>query len=91
MRVVLPAPLFEGSQPSLPPRRTRAKAEELMQKYDKHSDGLDQDEFVDFVSDPSLPGIMSVALRTYARKLADIGGQVKGAKLRDEAEIWSLS
>mmetsp|Transcript_29899 Transcript_29899/g.86949 ORF Transcript_29899/g.86949 Transcript_29899/m.86949 type:complete len:895 (+) Transcript_29899:74-2758(+) len=61
------------------------KSRELVDKYDTGGEeGLDPEEYTLFVNDPSIPGIMTLVLRTYSRKLADIGGLVGGAKMRDE-------
>merc|ERR1719163_2173512 len=37
-----------------------------------------------FVHDPSLPNAMSVLLRSYAKKLAEVAGNVAAARQRDE-------
>jgi len=62
-----------------------AKSEEIHGKYDANQDAvLDTDEFHLFTADPTLPGVMAIVLRSYAKKLAQVAGQVGGAKLRDE-------
>lgn len=59
--------------------------EELSEKYDSSGDGgLDQGEISLLVDDESLPNIMPVVLRTYAKRLAGVAGQVGAAKQRDE-------
>merc|ERR1719401_2410592 len=61
------------------------KAKQLFEKYDADSKGgLDPQEYTLFVNDESLPGVMSLVLRTYSKKLAAIGGEVAVARMRDE-------
>jgi hypothetical protein len=62
------------------------KSEELHRKYDTNEDlELDKDtEYALFVNDPSLPKVMAVVLRQYAQILAQVGGSVGRAKMRDE-------
>mmetsp|Transcript_118553 Transcript_118553/g.382722 ORF Transcript_118553/g.382722 Transcript_118553/m.382722 type:complete len:898 (+) Transcript_118553:81-2774(+) len=61
------------------------KAQELFVKYDADGvGGLDVDEYTLFTHDPSIPGIMSVMLRTYAKKLSAVGGRMASARMRDE-------
>eukprot|EP00927_Polykrikos_kofoidii_P006596 TRINITY_DN1266_c0_g1_i1.p1 TRINITY_DN1266_c0_g1~~TRINITY_DN1266_c0_g1_i1.p1 ORF type:complete len:990 (-),score=220.63 TRINITY_DN1266_c0_g1_i1:81-3050(-) len=62
-----------------------SKAEDLHEKYDVNQDAVvDKEEYALFSLDPSLPGVMAVVLRSYAKMLAQVSGQVGGAKLRDE-------
>jgi len=62
-----------------------SKAEDLMQAYDANQDAvLDQTEYHLFTQDPSVPGVMAIVLRSYAKRLSQVAGQVGGAKLRDE-------
>eukprot|EP00930_Biecheleria_cincta_P066997 TRINITY_DN5335_c0_g1_i1.p1 TRINITY_DN5335_c0_g1~~TRINITY_DN5335_c0_g1_i1.p1 ORF type:complete len:1088 (-),score=259.25 TRINITY_DN5335_c0_g1_i1:105-3368(-) len=64
---------------------TGDKPAELLEKYDSDNDGsIDKDDFVKLVNDPSIPGSMSTILRRYAKRLAEIGGNVGRAKMRDE-------
>merc|ERR1719359_578166 len=61
------------------------KGAALHKKYDFDEDGfLDMEEFSSLMDDPSVPGCMSYVLRTFAKKLSQIAGQLKGAKMRDE-------
>lgn len=61
------------------------KPAQLMKKYDTSGDGsIDKSEFFALVNDPSITGSMSIILRRYARKLAEIGGTVGQARMRDE-------
>lgn len=62
-----------------------SKAEELFKKYDADGQGgLDPDEYALFVHDPSIPGIMTVMMRTFAKQLSTVAGRVAGARARDE-------
>lgn len=62
-----------------------SKAEDLHLQYDVNKDAvIDKTEYSSFVLDESLPNIMAVVLRQYSKKLAQVSGQVRGAKLRDE-------
>jgi hypothetical protein len=62
-----------------------AKPDELVDKYDQDHDGrLDGAEFRLFVHDPSIPNAMSVVLRSYAKRLAEVAGNVGAARQRDE-------
>mmetsp|Transcript_99917 Transcript_99917/g.213941 ORF Transcript_99917/g.213941 Transcript_99917/m.213941 type:complete len:1049 (-) Transcript_99917:131-3277(-) len=61
------------------------KSDGLFAKYDANHDGkLCKAEFALFVADESIPGSMTVVLRTYAKKLSTIAGNVGAARLRDE-------
>lgn len=61
------------------------KAEEMIKRHDKNGDGqIDRSEFNAFVNDPSLPNLMSVLLRSYAKRLAEEAATVGAARLRDE-------
>jgi len=62
-----------------------SKAEEVHGKYDANQDAvLDASEYSLFTQDPSVPGIMAIVLRSYAKRLSQVSGAVGGAKLRDE-------
>lgn len=64
------------------------KAEELMKIYDADGKGgLNEQEYTLFVNDPSIPGVMSVMLRAFALKMAEIAGRVKDVRMRDEVAI----
>lgn len=64
---------------------TGSKPAELLKKYDSNGDGtIERDDFVKLVNDQSITGSMSIILRRYAKKLAEIGGNVGRAKMRDE-------
>mmetsp|Transcript_125578 Transcript_125578/g.217722 ORF Transcript_125578/g.217722 Transcript_125578/m.217722 type:complete len:1021 (-) Transcript_125578:236-3298(-) len=61
------------------------KSEELVDKYDQDGDGrLDKAEYALFSNDPDLPNVMAVVLRTYARRLSEVAGNVAAAQFRDE-------
>merc|ERR1719446_453798 len=61
------------------------KGAEWHKKWDLNHDGfLEIDEYSLAVDDASVPGMMSYVLRIFAKKLSKIGGQLKGAKMRDE-------
>lgn len=60
------------------------KAEELFHRYHAGPGGLTQQEYALLAHDPSIPGIMTLMLRTYARKLSTVAGQVRSAVMRDE-------
>ncbi|CAE7252574.1 unnamed protein product [Symbiodinium pilosum] len=61
------------------------KAEALIKKYDASGDGeIGPREFEKLVNDPSIPGSLSVILRKYAKRLAEIAGDVGEARLRDD-------
>eukprot|EP00425_Heterocapsa_triquetra_P013960 CAMPEP_0195127958 /NCGR_PEP_ID=MMETSP0448-20130528/138174_1 /TAXON_ID=66468 /ORGANISM="Heterocapsa triquestra, Strain CCMP 448" /LENGTH=1027 /DNA_ID=CAMNT_0040165737 /DNA_START=32 /DNA_END=3115 /DNA_ORIENTATION=- len=62
-----------------------SKPQELMQRYDRdNSSGLDRDEMALLVEDETVPMIMSVVLRQYARRLAEIGGAVASVHMRGD-------
>lgn len=62
-----------------------AKSDKLVQQYDiDGSEDLDPEEFREMVNDESVPGIMSVVLRTFSTRLAEVAGQLEGSKFRDE-------
>jgi uncharacterized protein YoxC len=62
-----------------------AKGAEWHKKYDLNKDGfLEIDEYYLAVDDPSVPGVMAYVLRIFSKKLSQIAGQLKGAKMRDE-------
>jgi len=70
---------------------TGSKPAELVEKYDTNKDGtITRDDFLKLVNDPSIPGSMSIILRRYGKKLAEIGGNVGRAKMRDEV-AYSVS
>jgi len=61
------------------------KADKLFEKYDANGQGgLGKDEYGLLVHDPSVPGLMTLTLRTYARRLSAVGGKVAAARMRDE-------
>lgn len=62
-----------------------SKAEDLFLKYDVNQDAaIDQNEYSDFVDDPTLPGMMAVVLRSYAKRLDEVSGLIGRAIMRDE-------
>jgi len=70
------------------PALSGKKAGELVDKYDEDGDNqLDVPEFTNFAEDEAVPGIMAVVLRAYAKKLAQVSGQVASAKLRDQVAV----
>lgn len=61
------------------------KGKALFKKYDKEGDdNLTMDEFDLLMADPSVPKVLTFVLRTYAKKLAGISGNLKAARKRDE-------
>mmetsp|Transcript_95368 Transcript_95368/g.179313 ORF Transcript_95368/g.179313 Transcript_95368/m.179313 type:complete len:3377 (+) Transcript_95368:49-10179(+) len=61
------------------------KVEALFTKYDQNSDSMvTEAEFSRMVEDDSVPGCMCVVLRAFSKRLAQIAGNVKAARLRDE-------
>lgn len=61
------------------------KSAELFEKYDTDHDGkMSKDDFHLFVQDESVPGIMTLVLRTYSNKLAVISGNLAAGVMRDE-------
>jgi len=59
--------------------------EKLVTKYDTSGEGkLSMEEMRKFVNDPAIPSAMPVMLRTYARRLAEVAGNVAAARQRDE-------
>eukprot|EP00928_Gymnodinium_smaydae_P021238 TRINITY_DN1826_c0_g2_i2.p1 TRINITY_DN1826_c0_g2~~TRINITY_DN1826_c0_g2_i2.p1 ORF type:complete len:1028 (-),score=189.76 TRINITY_DN1826_c0_g2_i2:42-3056(-) len=64
------------------------KAKELLDKYDSSGDGeLDITELGLLVEDPSIVGIMATVLRSYAKRLSMVAGQVGAARMRDEVAL----
>jgi hypothetical protein len=62
-----------------------SKSEMLIKKYDRdHSGDLDHHEFLMFVHGGDIPNVLSVVLRSFAKSLAKVAGQVGGAKFRAE-------
>eukprot|EP00933_Yihiella_yeosuensis_P061235 TRINITY_DN6403_c1_g4_i1.p1 TRINITY_DN6403_c1_g4~~TRINITY_DN6403_c1_g4_i1.p1 ORF type:complete len:882 (+),score=170.98 TRINITY_DN6403_c1_g4_i1:75-2720(+) len=61
------------------------KADELIKKYEVDGEAwINKEEYAKLVHDDSLPGVMAVVLRTYAKKLATVGGRLGLARMRDE-------
>mmetsp|Transcript_124506 Transcript_124506/g.219187 ORF Transcript_124506/g.219187 Transcript_124506/m.219187 type:complete len:1161 (+) Transcript_124506:95-3577(+) len=61
------------------------KADKLFITYDQDKNGkIDEKEYSRMVEDDSIPGCMCVVLRAFSKKLAQIAGNVKAARLRDE-------
>eukprot|EP00418_Pyrodinium_bahamense_P046787 CAMPEP_0179189102 /NCGR_PEP_ID=MMETSP0796-20121207/93867_1 /TAXON_ID=73915 /ORGANISM="Pyrodinium bahamense, Strain pbaha01" /LENGTH=699 /DNA_ID=CAMNT_0020893223 /DNA_START=45 /DNA_END=2144 /DNA_ORIENTATION=- len=64
------------------------KPEELVEKYDADGDRqLNREEMAEMVEDDSVPNIMSTVLRTYARKLSEVAGNVAAGVMRDEVAL----
>lgn len=64
------------------------KPQSLIDKYDTSGDGeIGKKEFTKLVDDPSIPGSLSVILRKYAKRLAEIAGAVGQAYMRDDVAI----
>jgi len=64
------------------------KADILVKKYDEDGSGqIGKEEMRKLVNDPSIPSAMPVMLRTYARRLAEISGNVAAARQRDEVAL----
>merc|ERR1719401_2521251 len=62
-----------------------SKAEDLHEKYDANQDAvIDHSEYSLLVLDDTVPGVMAVVLRSYAKRLSQVSGMVGGAKMRDE-------
>jgi len=61
------------------------KSVALFTKYDQDmNERIDQAEFSRLVEDDSVPGCMCIVLRAYSKRLAQIAGNIKAARLRDE-------
>jgi hypothetical protein len=61
------------------------KSDQLVNRYDADESGdLDKKEFLKMVHDKDVPNIMSVVLRSFAKSLAQVAGQVGGSKFRGE-------
>jgi hypothetical protein len=61
------------------------KAKELLKKYDRsHTNSLQSDEFALMLADKTVPSAASVVLRTYAKKLSSVSGNLISAKTRSE-------
>jgi hypothetical protein len=62
-----------------------SKSAMIIKKYDRdHSGDLDHEEFLMFVHGGDIPNVLSVVLRSFAKSLAKVSGQVGGAKFRAE-------
>mmetsp|Transcript_97086 Transcript_97086/g.274669 ORF Transcript_97086/g.274669 Transcript_97086/m.274669 type:complete len:1158 (+) Transcript_97086:91-3564(+) len=60
-------------------------AQKLVSKYDLDGDArLTMEELRMVVNDPAIPDSMTVVLRTYANRLAEVAGVVASARQRDE-------
>lgn len=60
-------------------------ADELVAKYDQDGSGaITRSEYALLVNDPKIPDCMSVALRSFAKSLSAIAGQVGGSRFRGE-------
>merc|ERR1719502_2299488 len=61
------------------------KADKLILKYDRDNSGdLDKKEFTNLVHGGDIPNLLSVVLRSFAKSLAKVAGQVGGSKFRAE-------
>lgn len=62
-----------------------AAGQNLFQKY-ANKDGtiLYGEQFLNFVNDPKLPDVMSVVLRSYAKMMSQVAGEVSGSKIRGD-------
>lgn len=64
------------------------KPKTLIKKYDTSGDGeIGPKEFLNLVNDPSIPGSLSVILRKYAKRMAEIAGSVSQAYMRDDVAL----
>eukprot|EP00929_Paragymnodinium_shiwhaense_P113864 TRINITY_DN82156_c0_g1_i1.p1 TRINITY_DN82156_c0_g1~~TRINITY_DN82156_c0_g1_i1.p1 ORF type:complete len:1057 (-),score=300.59 TRINITY_DN82156_c0_g1_i1:17-3130(-) len=64
------------------------KPKKLVHKYDEDGDDqLSTKEFALLVNDESVPNVMAVVLRTYAKRLSEVAGQVAAASQRDEVAL----
>jgi hypothetical protein len=62
-----------------------SKSAAIIKKYDRdHSGDLNHEEFLMFVHGGDIPSVLSVVLRSFAKSLAKVSGQVGGAKFRAE-------
>merc|ERR1719217_48395 len=62
-----------------------SKSAAIIKKYDRdHSGDLNHEEFLMFVHGGDIPSVLSVVLRSFAKSLAKVAGQVGGAKFRAE-------
>eukprot|EP00448_Togula_jolla_P003983 CAMPEP_0170598930 /NCGR_PEP_ID=MMETSP0224-20130122/16516_1 /TAXON_ID=285029 /ORGANISM="Togula jolla, Strain CCCM 725" /LENGTH=901 /DNA_ID=CAMNT_0010923527 /DNA_START=113 /DNA_END=2818 /DNA_ORIENTATION=- len=62
-----------------------SKSEELHGKYDLNQDAfIDSTEYENFILDESMPYVMATVLRSYSKKLSQVGGLVARARMRDE-------
>eukprot|EP00927_Polykrikos_kofoidii_P023398 TRINITY_DN21589_c0_g1_i1.p1 TRINITY_DN21589_c0_g1~~TRINITY_DN21589_c0_g1_i1.p1 ORF type:complete len:981 (-),score=197.33 TRINITY_DN21589_c0_g1_i1:76-3018(-) len=62
-----------------------SKGEELFGRYDVNKDALiDINEYAAFAEDGTIPNVMAVVLRAYAKRLAVVSGMVGRARMRDE-------
>merc|ERR1712096_93441 len=61
------------------------KSKELVNMYDRdHSGDLNHQEFTMLIHGNKIPSLLSVVLRSFAKSLAKVAGQVGGAKFRAE-------
>mmetsp|Transcript_60675 Transcript_60675/g.130267 ORF Transcript_60675/g.130267 Transcript_60675/m.130267 type:complete len:1039 (-) Transcript_60675:95-3211(-) len=61
------------------------KSDDLVQKYDSSGNGqLSFSEMNLLLNDASVPDLLVVVLRTFARRMSEIGGNVAAARQRDE-------
>jgi len=61
------------------------KAKHLVAAYDKDGDDkVSPEEFPAMMADSTIPGAMATVLRSYAKKLSQISGNVAAARMRDE-------
>eukprot|EP00971_Amphidinium_carterae_P272862 5415534-Amphidinium_carterae.1 len=62
-----------------------SKSSALIESHDSNGDEvIDKDEYTSLVQDESIPGLMAMVLRQYARQLSVIAGNVEAARMRDE-------
>merc|ERR1719446_1853749 len=62
-----------------------SKSEQLIKMYDVDKSGdLDHKEFIKLVHGGDIPNLLSVVLRSFAKSLAKVAGQVGGSKFRGE-------
>jgi hypothetical protein len=60
-----------------------SKGEEIFEEYSK--DGcINKEQYAQMVLNPGLQGILGTILRTYAEDLAEVGGSLNQARLRDD-------
>mmetsp|Transcript_35257 Transcript_35257/g.75093 ORF Transcript_35257/g.75093 Transcript_35257/m.75093 type:complete len:889 (-) Transcript_35257:46-2712(-) len=64
------------------------KAQELFATYNTDKKGgISASEYKKFVHDPSIPGVMTLVLRTYSKALSEIAGRLASATTRTDTAV----